>query len=625
LSRDEQLYHQVFDCSHEALLVLEMPEDGSERVVDLNPRCERMFGVSREHCVGRPLDQILHRRVAAEIAAECRRCMACHHESCSIEIQTSIGDQVLQLTLTPLADDTCGGRRISVALQHTTDAAIPRSDAYLQDSEFRAMVENTPDYVARYALDGSIQYVNPALERFMHRSLSEVRGRTSREIYGDSTGQMCHTAILKSVSTRSVTNVESCFQSPSGQIVCHYVTFSPEFNANTEVVSVLGTGRDITRLKQSEALLGEREREFRTIVENSPDLIARYDRDARVQYVNQAVVRTTGIPAEEMLGRTISVAPIEYCRAVERALMEGVDCRMEVELPLERGALFIDALIVPERDASGAVTSVLSLSRDLTEMKAAEEELRRLNSKLEERVAMRTAALESANRELESFAHTVSHDLRAPLRAITTFAALLIEQEREHLLPKGRQMIERIAGAACKLNELIDGILEHSRAGQRRLQRRRVVFEQLVREIVAEVQEQYPEGQVVIHELPPVEGDPTMLRQIVQNLIHNAFKFSGARVPRCVEIGCRVGQGQHVFYVRDNGAGFDMKYAQNLFGMFQRMHSGLTVPGTGVGLAIVKRLIERHGGRIWAESSPDAGATFFFTLEGAETLSQPSC
>lgn len=624
MPRDEQLYHQVFDCSHEALLVLEMPEDGSERVVDLNPRCERMFGVFREHCVGRPLDQILNRNVAAVLAAECRRCMARHHESCSMEFQTSIGGQVLQLTLTPLADDACGARRISVGLQHTTEAAIPRSDAYLQDNDFRTMVENTPDYVARYGVDGSIQYVNPALEHFMQRSLSQLRGRNLQEIYGDSIAQLCHAAILKAVSTRSVTNVEFCFDSPSGQFVCHYVTFSPEFNANTDVVSVLAAGRDITRLKRSEALLSEREREFRTIVENSPDLIARYDRDARVQYVNQAVVRTIGIPPEEMLGKALS-APIEYCRAVERALSEGVDCRMEVELPLKKGPLFIDALIVPERDASGAVTSVLSLSRDLTEIKAAQEELRRLNVKLEERVAMRTAALESANRELESFAHTVSHDLRAPLRAITTFAALLIEQEHEHLLPKGRHMIERIAGAASKLNELIDGILEHSRAGQRTLQRRPVVLEQLVREIVAEVQEQYPDGQVVIHALPLVEGDATMLRQIMQNLIDNAFKFSGTRVPRFVEIGCRVEQGQRVFYVRDNGAGFDMKYAQNLFGMFQRMHSGLTVAGTGVGLAIVKRLIERHGGRIWAESSPDVGATFFFTLEGAETPSQSSC
>lgn len=241
-------------------------------------------------------------------------------------------------------------------------------------------------------------------------------------------------------------------------------------------------------------------------------------------------------------------------------------------------------------------------------------ELRELNATLEERVAERTDALSRANKELESFAYSVSHDLRAPLRAINGFSRILLDSERERLSADGRDLLDRVARNGQKLDQLIEDILQYSRAGQRPLERRPVDLAALAREVAAELKTQYPTTEVAIGDLPTVEGDPTMLRQVLQNLIGNGLKYSAKKPAPQVEIGCAGQNGDTACFVKDNGAGFDMRYADKLFGMFQRMHTESQFPGTGVGLAIVKRLVERHGGRVWATAEPDAGATFYFTL-----------
>ncbi len=237
-----------------------------------------------------------------------------------------------------------------------------------------------------------------------------------------------------------------------------------------------------------------------------------------------------------------------------------------------------------------------------------------LNASLERRVAERTADLERANRELEAFSYTVSHDLRAPLRAINGFAHLLIEGEGERLSDEGKRMFGRIVHNSNRLGELIDDVLEYSRAGRIALVPARVDLSRLAQTVADEFSESYPQAAIEIASLPAVEGDETMLRQVLMNLVGNALKFS-VHVPRPhVEVGMQDKAGERVFFVRDNGVGFDMNYAGKLFGMFQRIHSEAQFPGTGVGLAIVQRLIDRHGGRVWAESAPNQGATFYFTL-----------
>lgn len=232
------------------------------------------------------------------------------------------------------------------------------------------------------------------------------------------------------------------------------------------------------------------------------------------------------------------------------------------------------------------------------------------------RLEERTQQMESANRELEAFAYSVSHDLRAPLRAINGFSQILQETERDRMTEEGRGLFDRITRNVAKLEQLIDDILQYSRAGRMPITRTDVDMATLAQAVAAELKETYPGTAIRIGALPHASGDRNMLRQVFQNLIDNACKFSSKRSEATVEVGAREEDGATVYFVRDNGAGFDMQYAEKLFGMFQRMHGETEFPGTGVGLAIVKRLVERHGGHIWAEAAPDRGATFSFTLGG---------
>ncbi|MCI0434305.1 MAG: ATP-binding protein [Gemmatimonadetes bacterium] len=244
---------------------------------------------------------------------------------------------------------------------------------------------------------------------------------------------------------------------------------------------------------------------------------------------------------------------------------------------------------------------------------------------LEGRVAERTDALERANQELESFSYSVSHDLRAPLRAVDGFAAVLEEDHAAELSPAAQRALGLIRKNAQQMGQLIDDLLAFSRLGRQPLNPALVDMAELARTVVADLCVDGGNGstapRVAVGPLPPALGERSMLRQVFANYIHNAIKFSRGRTPPCVEIGCARESDENVYFVRDNGVGFDMRYSGKLFGVFQRLHSAEQFEGTGVGLAIVHRVVMRHGGRVWAHSAPDQGATFYFALPTAESHS----
>ncbi len=231
----------------------------------------------------------------------------------------------------------------------------------------------------------------------------------------------------------------------------------------------------------------------------------------------------------------------------------------------------------------------------------------------------RTAQMEAANKEMEAFAYSVSHDLRTPLRAIDGFSRILLEDYADRLDAEGKRLFGVVRDNAMRMNQLIDDILKFSRAGRLDLAPVELDMEQMARGIVAELRAGIPEAdlQVEIEPLPRVKGDGAMLRQVLVNLISNAIKFSRQRKPAVIRIGGAVEGDEVVYSVRDNGAGFDMQYADRLFGVFQRLHSETEFEGTGIGLAIVKRIVMRHGGRVWAEGKVNEGATFYFALPHA--------
>jgi len=250
------------------------------------------------------------------------------------------------------------------------------------------------------------------------------------------------------------------------------------------------------------------------------------------------------------------------------------------------------------------------------ERKHAEDQIRRLNAELEQRVVDRTAQLEAANRELESFAYAISHDLRAPLRAVNGFAQMLLEEEAAELSSEAQRRLWVIHDRAIHMGRLIDGLLILSRVGRHSLDKVSVSPLDLVREVLEEMQaeQQGRHVEIAIGALPPCVADPVLLKQVYVNLLSNALKYTSKKETARIEVGARDGDGTCVYYVRDNGAGFDPRYIGKLFGVFQRLHLPDEFEGIGIGLSIVQRIIQRHGGRIWAEGAVGQGAAFSFTL-----------
>ncbi len=269
---------------------------------------------------------------------------------------------------------------------------------------------------------------------------------------------------------------------------------------------------------------------------------------------------------------------------------------------------------------------ILGVLRDITERKRVEEEIRQINTTLEERVAQRTVELEAANRELEAFSYSVSHDLRAPLRAIDGWAQVLLEDQGPKLGEAGAQPIHRLRAASQRMGRLIDDLLHLSRATRQPLTRQPVAPATLVERVLAELRAAGTPmtAAVAIGTLPDCQADSALLTQVFFNLLGNALKFSSGRTEARIEVGSRTEpDGGCVYFVRDNGVGFDPRYTHKLFGAFQRLHSAQEFPGTGIGLALAQRIVHRHGGRIWAESTPGQGATFFFTVAPAATPPTP--
>ena len=268
------------------------------------------------------------------------------------------------------------------------------------------------------------------------------------------------------------------------------------------------------------------------------------------------------------------------------------------------------------RDDSGTVHGVFAAARDVTERKRAEEEVHRLNAELERRVAERTADLEAVNKELEAFSYSVSHDLRAPLRSIDGFSRVLEEDYGNRLDAEGHEMTARIVAAARSMGQLIDDLLKLSRVTRSELRWQAVDLSVIARDVAAGMAQREPDRkvEVFIESGTVVQGDPQLLRLAMENLLGNAFKFTSKKAGARIEFGRERDGNEPVYYVRDNGAGFDQAYVGKLFGAFQRLHAERDFPGTGIGLATVQRILRRHGGRIWAEGQTDQGATFCFTL-----------
>lgn len=317
------------------------------------------------------------------------------------------------------------------------------------------------------------------------------------------------------------------------------------------------------------------------------------------------------------LQRTIT-RPIAQVTAVARRVMEQRDFSLRApKSTSDEIGLLVDSFN-GMLDELGRRAE--RLEHSVREQERAEESLRSLNAELEERVEARTWQLEAANRELESFSYSVSHDLRAPLRAITGFSNLLWEDHKERLDDEARRKLGIIRGQADRMGALIDDLLRFSRLGRKAIERSLLDMTELARSTSERLVRDEANGlELRVGKLPPAMADRNLMEQVWVNLLSNAIKFSSKTEGPVVEIGAIVEEKENIYYVRDNGAGFDPRYRNKLFGVFQRLHDESEFPGTGVGLALVHRIVTRHGGRVWADSRPGDGATFHFSIPRERT------
>jgi PAS domain S-box-containing protein len=370
------------------------------------------------------------------------------------------------------------------------------------------------------------------------------------------------------------------------------------------------------RLKKSFSLLS-------ATLESTTDGILVIDKEGKILSFNQKFVKMWGIPEyfaelrddNQALEFILSQSkdPESFLKKV-RELYVQPDAESYDIIEFKDGRIF-ERYSQPQRIEGKSVGRVWSF-RDITERKRAEEEIRKLNEELEQRVLQRTAQLEAANKELEAFSYSVSHDLRAPVRAIDGFSRILLEDYADKYDAEGKRLLNIIRGNTKKMGALIDDLLALSRLGRKEIEVSDIDMDKLVKGLFDELRIDTHNGKVQfnIKPLPRVRGDQGMIRQVFVNLLTNAIKFTKPKEAAVIEVGGYTEDSKNVYYVKDNGVGFDMQYKDKLFGVFQRLHSGEEFEGTGVGLSIVQRILNRHGGKIWAEGKVNEGATFYFAL-----------
>jgi PAS domain S-box-containing protein len=385
----------------------------------------------------------------------------------------------------------------------------------------------------------------------------------------------------------------------------------------------LPTNREIeTRetLKGREALA-----RLAAIVESSDDAILAMDLEGNITDWNVGAERLYGYTADEAIGRPITFLLQDDQLEAEADLLARIRrgeriAHYETVRRAKDGRLIdVSLTLSPICDATGNLIGISKIARDITEKRRAIETMRDLNESLERRVTERTRALQNTLAELESFSYSVSHDLRAPLRAMSGFAQILLEQFAPEVSPDARRYLQKISEDAARMDTLIDNLLAFSQVTSQSLNVVIVDPVTLVNVAIADLETEYRQRRVnfKIDSLPPCQADPSLLRQVYSNLLSNALKFTRKREVAEIELGYQREHGSDVvvYFVRDNGVGFDMQFACKLFGVFERLHSHKEYEGSGIGLSLVRRIIQRHGGRVWAEAAPDKGATIYFTLQ----------
>jgi hypothetical protein len=525
---------------------------------------------------------------------------------------------------------------------------VEERTAALGESEerFHAMANGIPQLAHMAGADGAISWYN---QRWY-----EYTGTTPEQMEGWGWRSAIDLAMLPkvmerwqaSIATGKPFDMEFPLRGADGTFRTFLNRIMPLKNSEGRVVRWFGTNTDISEHKEAQELLAAQAQElsvsrealeaqtrmFKLVLDSMGEGLIAADRDGHFLIWNDSAKKLMGrdasdLPTEQwtpyyqvFLSDGITPCPPDRLPLVRALHGESVQVEMMVQQPGGAEGVFLEVSARPLKDDHGNLGGGVAVLRDITERKAAERQIQTLNQSLEGRVIERTAELKVANKELEAFTYSVSHDLRAPIRHISGFAKILVEKFRPSLPAEAHEHLQLIVQAAHRMGQMVDEMLKLARLGRQPLTVKVTGLSSLVEDVITLLAPETEGRQVEwkIGQLPFVECDPILMPQVFQNLISNALKYSRPRSPAVIEIGQTEKEGETVIFVKDNGVGFDMRYSDKLFGVFQRLHVAEEFEGTGIGLATVERIIKKHGGRVWVEAELDRGATFFFTLGAGE-------
>ena len=494
----------------------------------------------------------------------------------------------------------------------------------------RTLIEHIPDGI--YAMDAQGRKILSNRADLLNMGAQfefEVLGKTDLEWYGEAGKQYYEDDMYVIRSGVPIVNKEEHAVSKRGRQRWVLTTKLPLRDAQGQIIGLVGIGRDITEQKLANQALKESERLFRQLLDLIPHYISIKDSEGKFIIVNSALAQSVEMTPEELIGRSLLDVAMDQAEARlmlendQRVIADGIIQTFTDQTYTDRfgSTHWLEVTKVPI-EVRGK-TAVLEIGIDVTNYKLTEAALREsetryrlLNEELEKRVQERTAQLQAANQELESFSYSVSHDLRAPLRTLDGFSLALLEDYAEQLDEQGRNYLQRIRSASQLMAALIDDLLMLSRVTRAEMQIAAINLSQIARSIIEEWQTEQPSRKVTFIAPPEiiVQADLNLMRILLTNLLGNAWKFTSKHPSATIELGELWQDGQRIIFMRDDGAGFDMAYADRLFKAFQRLHKESEFEGTGIGLATVQRIIFRHGGKIWVYSEVERGTTFFFVL-----------
>jgi PAS domain S-box-containing protein len=610
----ERKFKNLLEAAPDAMVVVNQAGD----IVLLNVQAEKQFGYHRDELLGQKVTNIIPEGFAERLVADALRSA---EDALAQRIGTGIeltarrkdgGEFPIEIMLSPL--ESADGVLVTAAIRDISVRRAAEKHLGQMEARYRGLLEAAPDAMVVVNQAGDIVLLNLQAENQFGYRRDELLGQKVTNIIPDGFAERLVADDLRSkedaLAQRIGTGIELTARRKDGGEFPIEIMLSPLESADG--VLVTAAIRDISVRRAAEKHLGQMEARYRGLLEAAPDAMVVVNQAGDIVLLNVQAEKRFGYRRDELLGQKVTnIIPDGFAerlvadalRSTEDALSQQIGTGLELTGRQKDGGEFpIEIMLSPLQSAEG--TLVTAAIRDISVRKRHADELHQKN-----------VQLQAAVTELDAFSYSVSHDLRAPLRAIDGFSQILLKQYGSILPAEPREYLQLVRDNTVQMGHLVDDLLAFARLSRQQLSKQRVPVGKIVENVLSDARRQ-AEGRSVsvsVGELPSLWGDPSLLKQVFVNLIGNAFKYTRMRAEAVIEIGSSEIDGEQVVFVRDNGAGFDMKYADKLFGVFQRLHRAEDFEGTGVGLAIVQRILHRHGGRVWAEAAVDQGATFYFT------------